>query len=97
MSRLETEDLISFGLIPEFIGRVPVMAVLEELDEGMLMDALTKPKNAVTKQYKALFRHNSVDLIFEEEGLLEIAKQAIKKKVGARGLRPIVVRGIVYE
>ncbi|EPZ34006.1 ClpX, ATPase regulatory subunit [Rozella allomycis CSF55] len=90
MSKLETDDLINYGLIPEFVGRIPVVAVLQELRENDLVHALTEPKNSVVKQIKALFKHNGIELVFEKDALVEIARLAIKKKVGARGLRGIV-------
>ena len=87
---LETEDLIRFGLIPEFIGRLPVVATLEDLDEEALVTILQEPKNAITKQYKKLFEFEDVELNLTEEALRAIAKTAIKKKAGARGLRSIM-------
>jgi ATP-dependent Clp protease ATP-binding subunit ClpX len=84
------EDLLSFGLIPEFIGRLPVIATLEKLDEDALIQILTTPKNALVKQYQKLLELDDVELVFEEEALLEIAKKAIERKTGARGLRSIV-------
>ena len=83
------EDLIKFGLIPEFIGRVPVMAALDMLDEKALCDILSKPKNALTKQYKKLFEIDDVELEFEQEALEVIAKKSFERKTGARGLRAI--------
>ncbi|HLR08545.1 MAG TPA: ATP-dependent protease ATP-binding subunit ClpX [Bacillota bacterium] len=90
LSRVLPEDLLSYGLIPEFIGRIPVIGSLEPLDEEALVDILTKPKNALVKQYKKLFQMDGVELEFEEEGLVEIAKKAIERKTGARGLRSII-------
>ena len=87
---LEPEDLIKFGLIPEFIGRLPVIATLEDLDEEALIRILTEPKNALTKQYKALFDMDGVKLDFREDALRAIAKKAIERKTGARGLRSIL-------
>ena len=87
---LEPEDLIKFGLIPEFIGRLPVIATLEDLDEEALIRILTEPKNALTKQYKALFDMDGVTLDFREDALRAIAKKAIERKTGARGLRSIL-------
>jgi len=87
---LEPEDLIKFGLIPEFIGRLPVIATLEDLDEEALIRILTEPKNALTKQYKALFDMDGVNLEFREDALRAIAKKAIERKTGARGLRSIL-------
>ncbi|MGV3487954.1 MAG: ATP-dependent protease ATP-binding subunit ClpX [Tuberibacillus sp.] len=84
------EDLLKFGLIPEFIGRLPVVTTLEQLDEDALVDILTKPKNALVKQYQKLLELDGVDLEFTDEALREIAKQAIERKTGARGLRSII-------
>jgi ATP-dependent Clp protease ATP-binding subunit ClpX len=91
-SQLESTDLISYGLIPEFVGRIPIHAVLNQLDENMLIDALTKPKHSIVNQYTALFKLYNVSLVFTPEALLEIARMAIQKRVGARGLRTIVER-----
>jgi ATP-dependent Clp protease ATP-binding subunit ClpX len=82
--------LIKFGLIPEFVGRVPVTVALDMLDEEALIRILTEPKNAITKQYKKLFELDGVELEFEEGALEEIAKQSFKRKIGARGLRAIM-------
>lgn len=90
LSKVLPEDLLSFGLIPEFIGRIPVIATLEKLDEEALIQILTKPKNALVKQYQKLLQLDDVELEFEEEALREIAKKAIERKTGARGLRSIV-------
>ena len=87
---LEPEDLIKFGLIPEFIGRLPIIATLEDLDEEALVRILTEPKNALTKQYKALFGMDNVNLDFREDALTAIARKAIARKTGARGLRSIM-------
>ena len=87
---LEPEDLIKFGLIPEFIGRLPVIATLEDLDEEALVRILTEPKNALTKQYKALFDMDGVNLDFRDDALKAIARKAIERKTGARGLRSIL-------
>ena len=84
------QDLIKFGLIPEFVGRVPVTVALDMLDEAALVRILTEPKNAITKQYKKLFELDGVELVFEEEALNEIANQSFKRKIGARGLRAIM-------
>ena len=97
---VEPEDLIKFGLIPEFIGRLPVVATLESLDEAALMTILTEPKNALTKQYIKLFKMEGVDLEFRESALLLIAKKALERKTGARGLRSIMEHSlleIMYE
>jgi ATP-dependent Clp protease ATP-binding subunit ClpX len=93
---LEPEDLIKFWLIPEFIGRLPVIATLEDLDEEALIRILTEPKNALTKQYKALFDMDGVNLEFREDALRAIAKKAIERKTGARGLRSIL-EGILMD
>ncbi|MDF3074670.1 MAG: clpX [Alphaproteobacteria bacterium] len=87
---LEPEDLLKFGLIPEFVGRLPVIATLEDLDEGALIDILTKPKNALMKQYQRLFEMESVSLTFAEDAMRAVAHKAIKRKTGARGLRSIM-------
>ena len=87
---LETEYLIKFGLIPEFIGRLPIIATLEDLDEEALVRILTEPKNALTKQYKALFDMDGVNLDFRDGALRAIARKAIERKTGARGLRSIL-------
>jgi ATP-dependent Clp protease ATP-binding subunit ClpX len=87
---IEVEDLTRFGLIPEFIGRLPVTAMLEELDEEALLNILTKPKNAVTKQYNKLFEMEGLELEFDEEALREVARVALLKGTGARGLRSIL-------
>ncbi len=90
LKKLQPEDLLKFGLIPEFIGRVPVFAVLDQLDEKTLKMILTEPKNAIIKQYQCLLKMDGVDLEFEPEAIEEIAKEAIKRKTGARALRSIV-------
>ncbi|MGB0959088.1 MAG: ATP-dependent Clp protease ATP-binding subunit ClpX, partial [Halocynthiibacter sp.] len=87
---LEPEDLLKFGLIPEFVGRLPVIATLEDLDEDALVTILTKPKNALVKQYQRLFEIEDVKLTFSEDALQAIAKRAIERKTGARGLRSIL-------
>ena len=87
---LEPEDLVKFGLIPEFIGRLPVIATLEDLDEDALIQILSEPKNALVKQYQRLFEMEDVELTFHEDALREIAKRAIVRKTGARGLRSIM-------
>ena len=87
---LEPEDLIKYGLIPEFVGRMPILATLEELDEKSLVKILQEPKNSLVKQYKRLFEIESVKLDFKKEAIAEIAKKAISKKTGARGLRSII-------
>ncbi len=90
IQKLEPEDLIKYGLIPEFIGRMPIIATLRELDEKSLIRILKEPKNSLLKQYKRLFEFEDVNLEFREEALVEIAKKAINKKTGARGLRSIL-------
>jgi len=90
LSKVLPEDLLRFGLIPEFIGRLPIIASLEPLDEEALIDILTKPKNALVKQYKKMLELDNVELEFDEEALVEIAKKAIERKTGARGLRSII-------
>jgi ATP-dependent Clp protease ATP-binding subunit ClpX len=87
---VEPEDLIKFGLIPEFVGRLPVVATLEELDEAALMSILTEPKNALTKQYRKLFEMESAELEFRDDGLRAVARRAMQRKTGARGLRTIL-------
>ncbi len=89
---VEPEDLLKFGLIPEFIGRVPVLTTLQDLDEKALISILTEPKNALIKQYQALFSMENVQLTFTPEALKEIAKKAVERKTGARGLRAIIER-----
>ena len=89
-SQVEAADLVKFGLIPEFIGRLPVLATLEELDEEALMQILTEPKNALTRQYQYLFEMENVDLLFEDSALRAVAKRALERNTGARGLRSIL-------
>ena len=96
LSKVLPEDLLRFGLIPEFIGRLPVIASLEKLDEEALVAILTKPKNALVKQFKKMLELDNVELEFEEEALSEIAKKAIERKTGARGLRSII-EGIMLD
>ena len=90
ISKVKHEDLVKFGMIPEFIGRIPVVCYLEELDEKDLVRVLTEPKNSVVKQYENLFELDGVKLSFEKDALEEIAKESIKRKTGARGLRSII-------
>lgn len=100
LSKILPEDLLKYGLIPEFIGRIPVLATLQELNEGALIDILTKPKNALVKQYSKMFDLDDVELLFDEEALIAIAKEALKRNTGARGLRSIietVLLDIMYE
>ncbi|MGY9012500.1 MAG: ATP-dependent Clp protease ATP-binding subunit ClpX, partial [Rhodobacterales bacterium] len=87
---LEPEDLLKFGLIPEFVGRLPVLATLEDLDEEALVTILTQPKNALVKQYQRLFELEDAKLSFTDDALKAIAKRAIARKTGARGLRSIL-------
>ena len=96
LTKVLPEDMLRFGLIPEFIGRLPVIATLEQLDEDALIQILTKPKNALVKQYQKMMSLDDVELEFEDEALLEIAKKAIERKTGARGLRSII-EGIMLE
>jgi ATP-dependent Clp protease ATP-binding subunit ClpX len=98
--QVEPEDLIRFGLIPEFVGRLPVVAVLEELDEAALMSILTTPKNALVKQYSKLFQMEGVQLEIREDALHAIAKKAKERKTGARGLRTIlenILLDVMYD
>ena len=90
IKKLEPEDLIKYGLIPEFVGRLPILATLEDLDEKSLVKILNEPKNSLIKQYKRLFEFENVKLTFKEDAVSEIAKKAINKKTGARGLRSII-------
>ena len=90
IKNLEPEDLIKYGLIPEFVGRMPILATLKDLDEKSLVRILKEPKNSLIKQYKRLFEFENVKLNFKEDAILEIAKKAINKKTGARGLRSII-------
>ena len=97
---VEPEDLIKFGLIPEFVGRLPVVATLDELDEAALMIILTEPKNALTKQYRKLFDMEGSELEFREEALRAVSRRAMHRKTGARGLRTIlenVLLDTMYE
>ncbi|KGB27331.1 Clp protease ATP-binding protein [Candidatus Liberibacter solanacearum] len=90
LRNIESEDLVKFGLIPEFIGRLPVLATLEDLDEDSLIRILSEPKNALVKQYQCLFEMEDIELVFHEDALREIARRAIIHKTGARGLRSIM-------
>ncbi len=96
LKEVEPEDLVKFGLIPEFVGRLPVLATLEDLDEDALIEILTQPKNALLKQYQRLFDMENVGLTFTEDALKAVAKKAIARKTGARGLRSIM-EGILLE
>ena len=100
LAQVQPEDLLKFGLIPEFIGHLPMIAVLDDLDEGALVKILVEPKNALTKQYKKLFDMESVQLRFTEGALGAVARQAIERKAGARGLRAIlesIMLEVMYE
>jgi ATP-dependent Clp protease ATP-binding subunit ClpX len=90
MKSLEPEDLLKYGLIPEFIGRLPIIATLEDLDEKSLIKILNEPKNSLIKQYQELFKLEGAKLSFKENAVKEIATKAINKKTGARGLRSIL-------
>ena len=90
LAKLEPEDLIHYGLIPEFVGRLPVLGTLNELDEGALVKILTEPKNALVRQYQRKFEFDNIGLKFTDEALSAIARQAHKRKVGARGLMMIM-------
>src|SRR5205085_1919516 len=97
---VQPEDLLKFGMIPEFIGRLPVVATLEELDEAALVDILTKPRNALAKQYRKLLEMDGVQLKFTDGALRAVAKEAIRHKSGARGLRAILensMLNVMYE
>jgi ATP-dependent Clp protease ATP-binding subunit ClpX len=96
LKEVEPEDLLKFGLIPEFVGRLPVVATLEDLDEAALIDILTKPKNALVKQYQRLYEMENVSLEFTDDALRSIALKAIQRKTGARGLRSIM-EGILLD
>ncbi|MDR1571758.1 MAG: ATP-dependent protease ATP-binding subunit ClpX, partial [Clostridiales Family XIII bacterium] len=97
---VQSEDLLKYGLIPEFIGRLPVMVTLQQLDAGALVRIITEPKNAILKQYKKLFMLDNVELEIEDDAITRIAEKAIERKTGARGLRSIlehVMTDIMYE
>jgi ATP-dependent Clp protease ATP-binding subunit ClpX len=96
LSRLEPEDLVHYGLIPEFVGRLPVIATLEELDVEALVQILTEPKNSLTKQYSKLFEMEGVEVDFREDGLRAIAEKGMERKTGARGLRSIL-EGVLLD
>jgi len=100
LEELQPQDLVKFGLIPEFIGRLPIIATLKQLDENALVEILTKPKNALVKQYQKLFEYDDVTVEFKEGSLEAVAKRAIDRKTGARGLRAIleeVMLDIMYD
>jgi len=90
LKQIEPEDLLKFGLIPEFVGRLPVIATLEDLDVDALVKILGEPKNALVKQYRKLFDLEEVALTFTDDALVAVAKKAIERKTGARGLRSII-------
>ena len=90
LRQAEPQDLLKYGLIPEFVGRLPVLGILNELDEAALIDILTKPKNAILKQYQKLFDYEGVKVTFTDDAAREIAREALQRKVGARGLRMIL-------
>ena len=90
IKKIEPEDLLKFGLIPEFIGRVPYLVTLEQLDKEALIRVLVEPKNALVKQYQKLFEMDDVELVFEDDALDAIAEEALKRNTGARGLRAIL-------
>lgn len=99
-SQAQPDDLVRFGLIPEFIGRLPAMAILDQLSEEALIDILTKPKNSLVKQYQKLMSYENVDLIFTDEALKAIAQLSLKRKTGARGLRSVIesaMMDVMYE
>jgi ATP-dependent Clp protease ATP-binding subunit ClpX len=95
LKQVMPQDLVKFGLIPEFIGRVPVVQSLEQLDEDALVRILTEPRNAITKQYQKLFELDGVELKFEADAVKEIASQALERKTGARGLRSIIEKAML--
>ena len=100
LTDVEPEDLVKFGLIPEFVGRLPVVATLEELDEPALIKILTEPKNAIVKQFKRMFEMEGAELEFRNEALGAVARKALKRRTGARGLRTIleqVLLDTMYE
>ena len=90
LSQIETEDLLKFGMIPEFIGRLPVCTTLKELNEKMLVKIMKEPKNSITKQFEVLFKMDNIELEIKNDALIEIAKLAVMRKTGARGLRSIM-------
>ena len=92
---MEPEDLLKFGLIPEFVGRLPVVATIDDLDESALIEILSQPKNALVKQYQKLFDMENVKLSFSDDALAEVAQKAISRKTGARGLRSILENALL--
>jgi ATP-dependent Clp protease ATP-binding subunit ClpX len=100
LKTVEPEDLVRYGLIPEFVGRLPVLATLDELDEDALVQILTEPKNAYTKQYAKLFEMEEVEIDFRDDALQAVARKAMERKTGARGLRSIleaVLLDVMYD
>ncbi len=100
LKKVQPQDLVKFGLIPEFVGRVPVVVTLDQLDEETLVSILSKPKSSLVKQYKKLFEYDNVELEFEEDALREVAKEAMARNTGARGLRAILenaMTDVMYE
>ena len=100
LKNLLPEDLLKYGLIPEFVGRLPILVTLNTLDKNVLVKILTEPKNALVKQYQKLFEMDNVDLVFDEDALHEIALLAMERKTGARGLRAILegaMLNVMYE
>ncbi|MCL6580907.1 MAG: ATP-dependent Clp protease ATP-binding subunit ClpX, partial [Firmicutes bacterium] len=100
LAKIMPEDLLKFGMIPEFVGRVPIIVTLDALDEQALIRILTEPKNALVKQYKKLFELDSIDLEFTDDALRTIAAEALKRNTGARGLRAIledIMLDVMYE
>ncbi|MBL6688477.1 MAG: ATP-dependent Clp protease ATP-binding subunit ClpX, partial [Pseudomonadales bacterium] len=100
LKTVEPEDLVRYGLIPEFVGRLPVLATLDELDEDALVQILTEPKNAYTKQYAKLFEMEDVEIDFRDDALRAVARKAMDRKTGARGLRSIlesVLLDVMYD
>ena len=100
LKKVQPEDLVRYGIIPEFIGRLPLITTIEELDIDALKDILVRPKNSLVKQYTKLAKYDNIDLEFTEEALEAIAKKAIERKTGARGLRSIIesiMTEIVYK
>ena len=95
LHQVEPEDLIKYGLIPEFVGRLPVVAVLDELNQEQLVQILVEPKNALTKQYGKLFEMESCELEFREDALHAVALKAVERKTGARGLRSIMEQSLL--
>lgn len=94
--KVTPHDLVKFGIVPELVGRLPIITVLDELDENALVKILTEPKNALLKQYKKLFDYDNIELVVDDEALMEIAKKAIEQKTGARGLRAII-EGVLMQ